>query len=167
MNEILREVLSALDPLPWIAGLLVIWLLHRFSGSHPALMARRAKCLLVESLMPPLAVDIDGALEQLQQLLDGDVWRAKAMNTWRKKSIDSALDDLVDAAMVSGLSASEAMAEFSQARREFHEAAQRVSAGVTLGMAADGVQRAARLLAEEIRSCRLLAQDSLQEAVLV
>lgn len=151
MNEILRDILSARDLLPWVESLLALWLLYRFSGSHPALIARRARRLVVQSLAPAPSVDIDAALDQLEELLNGDVWRAKAMNSWRKKSIDSALDELVDAARASGLSASESMAEFAEVRREFHEAAQQINAGIALGVAADSIQRAARVLAAEVR----------------
>jgi len=151
MNEILPDILSARDLLPWLDTLLALWLLYRFSGNHPTLIARRAKRLVVQSLDLEPKIDIDAIMNQLEELLNGEIWRARAMNNWRKKLIDSALDDLVDAARAAGLAASEPLAEFAEVRREFYEAAQQNNAAIALGIAADSIQRAARLLASQIR----------------
>lgn len=165
MNEILGDILSARELLPWVESLLALWLLYRYSGNHPALMARRAKRLVVQSLAPAPGGDIEAALNQLEELLNGDIWQSKAMNSWRKKSIDSALDELVDAARATGLSASESLAEFAEARRQFHEAAQQGNAGIALGLCADSLQRAARLLAADVRHRQDSAGDSINGAL--
>lgn len=122
MNEALTGALEQHDIWPWLAALLVLWLLHRLSGHHPLQIARRASRALASSVGLGASVPLDLVIENLRQLLDEDTWGDRAMSSWRKKSVDAWLDELVDHALASGLQVSDEMARFAATRRDFHEA---------------------------------------------
>lgn len=120
MNEALTGAVEVYDVWSGVAALLVLWLLYRLSDRHPLQIARRARRALVSSV--GLAVPLDLVMENLRQLLDEDTWGDREMSSWRKKSVDAWLDELVDHAIAAGLQVSEEMARFAEARRDFHQA---------------------------------------------
>lgn len=122
MNEALTGALEQYGIWHALGGLLVLWLLHRLSAHHPLQVARRAHRALASTVSLKTPVPLELVMENLRQLLDEDTWADRGMSSWRKKSVDAWLDELVDHAITAGLQVSEEMARFAQARQDFHQA---------------------------------------------
>lgn len=151
MNEALHGALELSDVLQGLAGLLLLWLLHRLSAHHPMQVARRARRVLAASIGMAAPADLDVVTENLRQLLDEATWGYREMSSWRKKAVDAWLDELVDHAVAQGLEVSDSMARFAEARQGFHRALSDSEDRPALLRAARRLAQAGEALAAAVR----------------
>ena len=154
MNEALYGALQLPDVLHGLAGLFLLWLLHRLSAHHPMQMARRAQRAITGRMGVVLQLEFEVVMDNLRQLLDENTWGHRDMSSWRKKAVDAWLDELVDHALAARLEVSDGMARFAEARRCFHQALRDSKDRPMLPRAVRRLAQASEALAVDIDAAR-------------
>ena len=93
--------------------LLIMWLLYRLG--HPQAQKPRGTVGKQVAEFEGIALS-----ELLADLLEAPAHGRGSMHTWRRKVLEATLDELVDRAVAAGLETSAALAEFADARRQYH-----------------------------------------------